>query len=62
LPGQSQTLAVLVAAALRCERPNLAQAGRGPRASVGSTEALSGRGTESTSHPCDEPRSLIRPS
>jgi hypothetical protein len=28
LPSQSQTLAVLVAAAIRCERPNLAQIGR----------------------------------
>ena len=33
LPGHSQTLAVLVAAALRSERPNLAQVGRGLRAS-----------------------------
>src|SRR5262245_35444697 len=29
LPSQSKTLAVLVAAAIRCERPNLAQIGRG---------------------------------
>src|SRR5215831_8375526 len=28
LPSQSKTLAVLVAAAIRCERPNLAQVGR----------------------------------
>ena len=28
LPSQSKTLAVLVAAAIRCERPNLAQIGR----------------------------------
>jgi hypothetical protein len=28
LPSQSRTLAVLVAAAIRCERPNLAQIGR----------------------------------
>ena len=41
LPGQSQTLAVLVAAALRCERPNLAQVGRGLRASVGSPNGTS---------------------
>jgi hypothetical protein len=27
-PGQSKTLAVPVAAAIRCERPNLAQLGR----------------------------------
>jgi hypothetical protein len=27
-PSQSKTLAVLVAAAVRCERPNLAQVGR----------------------------------
>src|SRR5512135_3816684 len=29
LPSQSKTLAILVAAAIRCERPNLAQLGRG---------------------------------
>src|SRR5215470_18115237 len=29
LPSQSKPLAVLVAAAIRCERPNLAQIGRG---------------------------------
>ena len=28
LPSQSKTLAVLVAAAIRCERPNLARIGR----------------------------------
>jgi hypothetical protein len=28
LPSQSRTLAVLVAAAIRCQRPNLAEVGR----------------------------------
>ena len=38
LPSQSKTLAVLVAAAIRCERPNLAQVGR---AMAGPTTAQS---------------------
>ena len=40
LPGQSRTLAVLVAAAIRCERPNLAQIGRGMAGPVTAKSAI----------------------
>ena len=40
LPSQSKTLAVLVAAALRCERPNLAQIGRGIAGPVTAKSAI----------------------
>jgi hypothetical protein len=40
LPSQSQTLAVLVAAAIRCERPNLAQVGREMAGSVTAKSAI----------------------
>jgi hypothetical protein len=40
LPSQSKTLAVLVAAALRCERPHLAQIGRGLAGSITAKSAI----------------------
>ena len=40
LPSQSKTLAVLVAAAIRCERPNLAQIGRGLAGPVTAKSAI----------------------
>ena len=40
LPSQSKTLAVLVAAAIRCERPNLAQIGRGMAGPVTAKSAI----------------------
>jgi hypothetical protein len=40
LPSQSKTLAVLVAAAIRCERPNLAQVGRAMAGSITAKSAI----------------------
>jgi Transposase DDE domain len=40
LPSQSRTLAVLVAAAIRCERPNLAQIGRGMAGPITAKSAI----------------------
>jgi hypothetical protein len=40
LPSQSKTLAVLVAAAIRCERPDLAQIGRGMAGPVTAKSAI----------------------
>ena len=40
LPSQSQTLAVLVAAALRCQRPNLAEVGRSMAGPVTAKSAI----------------------
>lgn len=40
LPSQSKTLAVLVAAAIRCERPNLAQIGRGMAGPITAKSAI----------------------
>jgi hypothetical protein len=42
LPSQSKTLAVLVAAPLRCERPNLAQIGRGMAGPTTAKSAIKG--------------------
>ncbi len=39
-PSQSQTLAILVAAALRCERPHLAQIGRGMAGPITAKRAI----------------------
>jgi hypothetical protein len=40
LPSQSKTLTILVAALLRCERPNLAQIGRGMAGPTTATSAI----------------------
>ena len=40
LPSQSRTLAVLVAAVIRCERPNLAQIGRGRAGPITAKSAI----------------------
>jgi hypothetical protein len=40
LPSQSRTLAVLIAAAIRCERPHLAQIGRGMAGPITAKSAI----------------------